>query len=183
MDIGSQVLSQFMGIPFENSNVQTDNIINSSLTPERAYRMLGLRFVKRWHDLKICSIERERQQAEVESLLGRAASTSDEFERRDLKLQADKIMATWGYEDKLAQDCKAELLHIIKRLKQLPAYTREDFEKAEPVWLEMKKNGETSRDIIRLMESGKLESSGKPMFQLEESDLQDIFKLTGPEVL
>lgn len=43
-DIVSELYESFDNIPFENSDFQNENfVISSQITPERAYRAIGLR--------------------------------------------------------------------------------------------------------------------------------------------
>lgn len=160
-------------IPFENSNVQTDNVINSALTPERAFRQLGIRFMKRWNDLKICSIERRKSEIKVEKMKKELVKITDELDREELQLEIEKIKTNWPYEDKLANDCKAELLHIVKRLQQFPCYDRKMFEEAEIQWLEMKHNNVQCQDVISQLESGQL-LNGKKKFEIEDNSINEI---------
>lgn len=173
MNIEQIVLKAMNEIPFENSNAQTDSIINSALTPERAYRQLGIRFMKRWNDLKICSIERRKSEIKVKRMEKELAETSDELDKEELQLEIEKIKTSWPYEDKLAGDCKAELLHIVKRLKQLPCYDRKMFEEAEKQWLEMKHNNIQFQNVISLMEDGHL-LNGRRKFEIETNSINEI---------
>lgn len=168
MEIEKLMLEKMFDIPFENSHVQTDSVIEDSLTPERAYRNLGLRFMARWNDLKICSIKRRQAVVKAKQLKQKIEKEPDPLEKELLELELEELTAGWAYEDKLANDCKQELMHLLTRLKQLPCYDREDFENADVKWLEMKQNKtQPTESVLMLMNTGEaLARSDKPRFEL-----------------
>lgn len=189
VDIEREMLKHMYDIPFENSHAQTDSVIDGSLTPERAYRNLGLRFLSRWHDLKACSIKRRMAANKVKQLERKLTeapvdpvATLSDLEMEDIQLQIEEIRSGWDYEDKLAHDCKAELMHIMKRMHQLPCYDRESFEKSEAGWLSMKHNQVQYQPVVESMESGKfLESTTLPKFQIAMEEVKALLDDTFSE--
>lgn len=183
MAIEDFMLEKMFNIPFENSHAQTDSVIEDCLTPQRAYRMLGLRFLARYQDLRRCSIQRRKAQNKVKQLQKKLEETQEELKREEYQLEIEEITVGWDYEDKLANDCKQELMHLLKRLKQLPCYDRKDFEDSDVAWLAMKQDPSRrpSTSVLELMDTGQaLKDSDKPAFRLTEADAE-IKALLGEE--
>ena len=175
VDIEREMLKKMYDIPFENSNAQTDSVIDSALTPGRAYRTLGLRFMARWQDIKHCSIKRRMAVNKAKQLERKLEMELDTLKREALELELEELKSGWDYEDKLAHDCKSELMHLLKRLHQLPCYDRESFEKEERGWLEMKHKSIGYQPLVLAMNEGAfLENTDLPKFQIAMDEVKAL---------
>ena len=142
--IEQEILGLVKDIPFENSYAQTRSVINSALVPQKAFKVIGLRLTKRLNDLKVCSIKREQVENEIDLLkyernhLKHKDATLKLLHQKRLDLVIKEKTACFDYENKLAGDCIAELKHLYRMIKNLPKYTREEFEEGEKVWINLK---------------------------------------------
>ena len=140
--IEKEILGLVHDIPFENSYAQTRSVVNSALVPQKAFKVIGLRLMKRLNDLKVCSIKREQTENEIAILqyerdhLG--DTELDVLHQKRIDLEIKEKLAGFDYEMKLSDDCKAELVHLYGMIKNLPKYTRAEFEEGEKVWLNLK---------------------------------------------
>lgn len=143
--VEKEILNWVAELPFENSHCQTRSVIDSSITPQRAAKTIGIRLMKRLNDLKVCGIKREQTKNEVDLLMYERMNLEYKGElltlhQRRIDLLIQEKTAGFAYEDKLAEDCKAELSYLYSLMHKLPKYTREQFEEAEQYWLDCKIN-------------------------------------------
>jgi hypothetical protein len=132
-DVIKEVQDAFWDIPFDNSAFQTENfVIASQITPERAYRAIGLSLNKKLVALQEALINEEKTKVELEELQEKIDSPDyDRFEKRrfELKIQSIKINEPFG--KKLINDAIVDLNVLYKHFKSLPRYTRQQFEAGE----------------------------------------------------
>lgn len=137
VDKTSQVLQEiqdaFYDIPFENSAFQTENfVIAAQITPERAYRAIGLRMNKKLIAVQEALISKEMEQLEEDELRYKISNPeSTPFEVRRAELELKRMQVNRPFSDKLLNDALKELNILYKHFKALPKYTREEFEAGE----------------------------------------------------
>ncbi len=174
--IESEILELVADIPFENSHVQTRSVIDSALVPQKAFKVIGLRLMKRLQDLKHCGIKREQAMVSVELLRYeidrlpikyKASLRIIDLHTRRIELEIKEIESGFSYEDKLAEDCKAELSYLYASIKKMPKYTREEFEAGEEIWIAKKlfcaREGlpePTTKGLARIIEDGDVKKLG-----------------------
>ena len=123
----------FWDIPFENSAFQTEQfIIASAITPERAYRSLGLRM----HSLLRSVIERiweeEADELYMEQLKEEINNPSlSKLEKLRKEIELKKATMNIFSHKKTLHDALCELNILYKHYQSLPRYTREQFEAGE----------------------------------------------------
>ena len=130
----------FYDIPFENSQFQTEAfVLSAQVTPERAYRALGLRMHSKVQAILEAKHGQAKEDIDIEELQAKIANpdTSD-FDRRRARLDIDFKLANRPYTDKLMNDALTELNLLYSHFKALPRYTREQFELAEKTHFEIK---------------------------------------------
>ena len=138
-DVISEIESAFYDIPFENSKFQTEHfVINAALTPERAYRAIGLRMFNRIHALQEAQFNLLREDIDIEELqvkigiLEKSSRTNAaDFKIRRAEIDIAQKRAKRAYTNKLINDALVELNFLYDHFKALPRFTREEFEKAE----------------------------------------------------
>lgn len=132
-DVIKEIEDAFYHIPFENSAFQTENfVIAAQITPERAYRAIGLRMHKKLTTVQEYTLNREIIQIEEEELLAKINSPDyNEFEKRKFQVDLKKKQLGTAFGDKLFNDALQELNILYKHFKALPKYTREQFEAGE----------------------------------------------------
>jgi hypothetical protein len=132
-DVVKEIQDAFYDIPFENSAFQTENfVIAGQITPERAYRAIGLRMNKKLIAVQECLIARELEKVEEEELQAKIDSPDyDNFEKRKFELELKKRQIYKPFNNKLFNDALKELNVLYKHFKALPKYSREEFEAGE----------------------------------------------------
>jgi hypothetical protein len=132
-DVIKEVQDAFYDIPFENSAFQTENfVIAGQITPERAYRAIGLRMNKKLIAVQEALIGKEMQKVEEEEIRAKLESPDyNQFEKRKFELELQKRQINKPFGDKLLNDAIKELNVLYKHFKALPKYTREQFEAGE----------------------------------------------------
>lgn len=125
-------------VPFGNSLYQIDNfIINAAYTPARAYKAIMLQLSEKIKSLKEAEYNSRKHDIDVRELkfkiakLERNMSEEDSFELERMKLDLEKKTIDSKEAEKLIEDAIIEAEHLYKRFKQLPKYTREEFEREE----------------------------------------------------
>ena len=132
-DIIKEVQDAFFDIPFENSAFQTENfVIANQITPERAYRAIGLRMNNKLIAVQESLIDREITLVEEDELRAKINDPqSTSFEIRKAELELKKKQINKPFHNKLINDAIQELNILYKHFKALPKYTREEFEAGE----------------------------------------------------
>lgn len=128
-----EIESAFFDIPFENSKFQTESfVIAGEITPERAYRSIGLRMMSKIRDITEALYNRKERQIDIDELNYKLNNKDlDQFEKRRLELKLEKLLSgdTWG--KKLLNDAVQELNVLYTHFKAMPRFTREQFEAGE----------------------------------------------------
>jgi hypothetical protein len=128
-----EIQDAFYDIPFENSEFQTENfVLAAQITPERAYRALGLRMYKKLLAVQESIIGIERAKIEEEEILETLKDpTVSNFQKRKLRLDLKLREINQPFLEKLLNDAIVELNILYRHFKALPRYTRQEFETGE----------------------------------------------------
>jgi hypothetical protein len=128
-----EVEKAFFDIPFENSDFQTRNfVIAAQITPERAYRAIGLRLSTKIRALKEAMYSRQLEDIDLEEMEWKIADESlDIFEARRLKIKIEQKREARAYTDKLVNDALHECSVLYAEFVKFPKFSREEFEAAE----------------------------------------------------
>jgi hypothetical protein len=137
-----EVQEAFYDIPFENSQFQTENfVIAAQVTPERAYRSIGLRIHSKIQAVLEAKHGRAKEDIDIEELQAKIDNPdTSEFDRRRAQLDIDFKLANRPYTDKLMNDALTELNILYAHFQKLPRYTREQFELGEREHFDIKLN-------------------------------------------
>lgn len=150
-------------VPFGNSEFQNVTaIVNSEVTPERAYRHSALRIMNRLNalnesyfflresDLKIRRLDREIAKLEEE----RPENYDLYIEEREIQKQ--KILSQYPFTEKLIKDAIHEIDTLRPVVEKVGKLSREKFEKAEAEHFRLKSEGAYSQNLFEEIVSGKL---------------------------
>lgn len=120
-------------IPFGNSDFQNINfVVKSELTPARAYRSCLLRLNDRLNALRENYYNLELEDIDIEEMQEKINDeTTDKFEKRRLQIKVEQKKVNRNYIKKLVDDAIIEVDTLYKAFKQLPKFTREQFEEEE----------------------------------------------------
>jgi hypothetical protein len=132
-DVIKEIQDAFYDIPFENSAFQTENfVIAGQITPERAYRAIGLRMHNKLVAVQEAMIDLEIEKVNEDEIKSKLESPDyNQFEKRKFELELQKKQNNKPFRDKLLNDAIKELNVLYKHFKALPKYTREQFEAGE----------------------------------------------------
>jgi hypothetical protein len=132
-DVVREIEDAFYHIPFENSAFQTENfVIAAQITPERAYRAIGLRMHKKLIAVQEAMIQEQVNDIDEEEIRAKIESPDyNNFEKRKFELDLKMRQINRRYNGKLFNDALQELNVLYKHFKALPKYSREEFEAGE----------------------------------------------------
>jgi len=132
-DVIKEIEEAFFDIPFENSQFQTEHfVINAALTPERAYRAIGLRMNNRLRALREAQFGRMREDIDIEEMEEQLKAYGlSKYSKRRLEIDIQQKLSNRAFTDKLINDAIKELNVLYYHFKRLPRFTREQFEAAE----------------------------------------------------
>ena len=138
-DVIKEIEDAFFDIPFENSQFQTEHfVINAALTPERAYRTIGLRMHNRLRALREAQFQRMREDVDIDELRAKLKlSETNKFDKRRHEIDIQEKLANRAFTEKLINDAIAELNVLYHHFKRLPKFTRQQFEAAEHEYFSM----------------------------------------------
>ncbi len=141
-DVISEVENAFFDIPFENSRFQTESfVIGGQITPERAYRAIGLRMHAKLRALNEAKFGRMKEQVDIDEIDYKLQNESlTPFDRRREEIKKQEILSRRTWTDKLINDAISELNVLYKHFKSLPKFTREQFEAGERLHFEQRLN-------------------------------------------
>lgn len=132
-DVIKEIEEAFFDIPFENSQFQTEHfVINAALTPERAYRSIGLRMNNRLRALREAQFSRMREEVDIDELRAKIDDTdTNQYDRRRAEIDILQKLSNRAFTEKLINDALAELNVLYHHFKKLPRFSRKEFESAE----------------------------------------------------
>lgn len=120
-------------VPFGNSVFQIQHFVADQHTPERLYRSVLLQYTEKMKTLKLCSFRRRRFEIDIEEAEEKLKSTTG-YDAKRLKIDIEEKQFGLEQELKLIEDCMIELKVYEDIINGLPEFTREEFEKNEPLY-------------------------------------------------
>lgn len=132
-DILKDIVDSFYDIPFGNSQFQIEKfIIANNITPERAYRSIGLELHSKLQNLLdekynriLLEFEMKIKEKQIQEL------EEGSYERLVLEIEREKLLQKLPFADKLINDTIQECNILYSWYKKFPKYTREQFEEGE----------------------------------------------------
>jgi len=128
-----EIEKSFMDIPFGNSDFQIENfIINSQITPERAFRAVCLTMRSKIGALREAYYSKKRQQIDLDELQYKIKNSElNEFDRRRAEIDYEEKLVQNTDTQKLINDALHEVELLYEYWKKLPHPTRSEFEAKE----------------------------------------------------
>ena len=135
-----EISDAFYDIPFENSAFQTEAfVIAASITPERAYRAIGLRMHSKINALNEAKFGLMKQEVDIAELKEKIRDeNTSKFDKRRAEIDIMQKTVALKYTQKLINDAISELNVLYKHFKKLPKFTREEFEAGERLHFEQR---------------------------------------------
>lgn len=123
----------FFDIPFENSAFQNEAfVVASQITPERAYRAIGLRITAKLRALNEALFAKKKLDIDLAELKEKAADESlTKFERMRAEVEIEEKRSHEWFTRKLIRDAEVEVDTLYRAFQSLPKFTREQFELGE----------------------------------------------------
>ena len=137
-DLLSEIETAFFDIPFGNTRFQQENFVfASSITPQRAYRTLGLTIHALITTLRDQQLGIMEAKIDIDELLHKLQDPAiDEFEKRRLDIKYLRLTQDSKWREKLINDAIEELKFYYEKFKAFPKFTREEFEQGEKTYFE-----------------------------------------------
>ena len=139
-EVLNQIEDAFYDIPFGNSAFQTEMfVIAAQITPERAYRTIGLELHQKISQLK--DHQQSRMKSELKILKYKEKLKNkdiDFYEKSNLELKIAGYEDSLNWLNKLENDTIVELNILYSHFLKFPRFTREQFEKGEQVHFEQR---------------------------------------------
>jgi hypothetical protein len=152
-EVLKEIETAFYDIPFSNTEFQVENfIINSALTPQRAYRAIGLQLFDKISALKNASFDKQLSDLEIEKKMveieeiKEELTTNDIFDKYEIKqlnidikvltIEIEKEKEKYRSLEKGANDAISEIQYLYDKFLKLPKYSRLEFEQGERDYFE-----------------------------------------------
>jgi hypothetical protein len=137
-DLLSEIESAYYDIPFGNTKFQQENFIfAASITPQRAYRTIGLTIHALLTTLRDQQLAVMEAKIDIDELLHKLQDPAiNEFEKRRLDIKYLRLTQDSKWREKLINDAIEELKFYYSKFKSFPQFTREEFEQGEKTYFE-----------------------------------------------
>jgi hypothetical protein len=128
-----QLSDEFFDIPFENSQFQTENfVINASITPERAYRTIGLQLFSKLNILQENFFKEIENEIKISELTEKMESPEySSWDKMRFNIEIQKINISRPLMEKLKNDAIKQVNFLYHALNKFPKFTGIQFENAE----------------------------------------------------
>jgi hypothetical protein len=185
----NEIKESFYDIPFDNSKFQTEAfVISAEITPERAYRAIGLKLLSNINSLETILLGIKNKQVDLDEIeYNLQHANLNEFQKRREVLKREQIELDNEWLNKLINDAIVELDVLYSHYQKFPKYTREQFEAAERKHYEQRLNRQAfglegaAASIINMNEDLPAFQQFEEKIQklsLENKDLQTIGLIT-----
>jgi len=134
----NEVEQAYFDIPFGNTRFQQEVfVVAAAITPQRAYRIIGLQLHGALNTLRTRHQELQLQKVEIEELQEQLNDSElNKYERKKLEIKIQGLIDGEVWERKLLNDTIKEAEFYYTKFKSFPKYTREEFEAGERLYFE-----------------------------------------------
>lgn len=136
-----------MNMPFGNSVFQIQTFTDGKETPQRRCRHCLLQLRQKEQTMKECWFRQRRAEIDINEIKEKIQSAQG-YEEQRLQIDLEEKQYQLDSETKLIEDCVVEIATYRKILEQLPKYTREEFEAAEPEYWGKRIIGDARREVV-----------------------------------
>ena len=138
-DFLKELYNQFEELPFGNSDFQNKYfVINSQITPARAFRALCLRLRDRINALLEAYYNLKKEDIGIEELEEKLKTEKNIYEKRRIELDIEFKKLKRIDIKKLVDDAIHEVNYLLNLYNQFPTITREEFESEEEEYFKKK---------------------------------------------
>ena len=138
-DFLKELYNQFEELPFGNSDFQNKYfVINSQITPARAFRALCLRLRDRINALLEAYYNLKKEDIDIEELEEKLKTEKNIYEKRRIELDIEFKKLKRIDIKKLVDDAIHEVNYLLNLYNQFPKITREEFESEEEEYFKKK---------------------------------------------
>jgi hypothetical protein len=137
-EVLKEIENAYFDIPFGNTEFQCDAfVVAAQITPQRAYRTIGLQLHSILIGLKNKKNEFAKRQIDIDETQEKLNDpNTNKFEKRRLELKLIELTDNDNWEKKLLNDSLKEFEFYYKKFITFPKYTREQFEAGERLYFE-----------------------------------------------
>lgn len=137
-DVLKEIEATYWDIPFGNTDFQCENfVIAASITPERAFRTIGLQLQGLITNLRQIKHDQHLLEIEIEELQEKINNPdTNKFDRKRAQAKLNLIHSNSKWNQKTVLDLIRQLQIYYKHYQMFPKYTREQFEKGEEIYFE-----------------------------------------------
>ena len=140
--------NQFKNVPFGNSIFQITTFGHGQETPERQYRNCLLQLDKKLKALQECKFRRVRLEIDIEELRDKFINENNVYGKRRIEVDIEEKTYCLESEIKLIEDALIEVAVYADILKKLPAFTREEFERAEAKYWKKRLLSDMENEVV-----------------------------------
>lgn len=137
-EVLKEIEQTYWDIPFGNTDFQCENfVIAASITPERAFRTIGLQMHSLLTNLRQIKHDQRLLDIEIEELNEKVADESaNKFERKRAQAKIELIESSRVWNEKMVMDAVKQFEVYYTHYQALPKYNREQFERGEKLYFE-----------------------------------------------
>lgn len=141
-----KIREKMKNVPFGNSVFQIQHFISNDHTPERNYRNALLQLNGKFNALQECAFRRRRKDIDIREIKEKLLK-AEGYEKERLEIDLEEAQLQLDNEIKFIEDAMVEVKTYEAILDSLPDFTREEFEKSEKGYWELRLINDARRQI------------------------------------
>ncbi len=178
-DFLKELYNQFEELPFGNSDFQNKYfVINSQITPARAFRALCLRLRDRINALLEAYYNLKKEDIDIEELEEKLKTEKNIYEKRRIELDIEFKKLKRIDIKKLVDDAIHEVNYLLNLYNQFPTITREEFESEEEEYFKKKLTTQLIGDgnLMSLLSMGYMIDENGNLIEASEKFKYNVFE-------
>lgn len=178
-DFLKELYNQFEELPFGNSDFQNKYfVINSQITPARAFRALCLRLRDRINALLEAYYNLKKEDIDIEELEEKLKTEKNIYEKRRIELDIEFKKLKRIDIKKLVDDAIHEVNYLLNLYNQFPKITREEFESEEEEYFKKKLTTQLIGDgnLMSLLSMGYMIDENGNLIEASEKFKYNVFE-------
>ena len=178
-DFLKELYNQFEELPFGNSDFQNKYfVINSQITPARAFRALCLRLRDRINALLEAYYNLKKEDIDIEELEEKLKTEKNIYEKRRIELDIEFKKLKRIDIKKLVDDAIHEVNYLLNLYNQFPTITREEFESEEEEYFKKKLTTQLIGDgnLMSLLSMGYMIDENGNLIEANEKFKYNVFE-------
>jgi len=178
-DFLKELYNQFEELPFGNSDFQNKYfVINSQITPARAFRALCLRLRDRINALLEAYYNLKKEDIDIEELEEKLKTEKNIYEKKRIELDIEFKKLKRIDIKKLVDDAIHEVNYLLSLYNQFPTITREEFESEEEEYFKKKLTTQLIGDgnLMSLLSMGYMIDENGNLIEANEKFKYNVFE-------